>query len=693
MEFVAVAPRPFEDLLEGELSELGLAPDSRHGTSLRFAGDLVDAYRVLMYSRIASRLTLILAEGALAVADDVYALARQVPWHEHLTPAQTFSVSFRGVGAGIRNTQFGARRVKDAVVDHFRDRDDERPSVDTQDPDLVIHTRIARGAVEVGIELAGGGLHRRGYRAKGILAPLKENVAAGILMRAGFSGDEALVDPMCGSGTLLIEGALIAGDIAPGLLRPAAKLESWLGHDRHGWTSLRDEARSRRRDPAHSFEGVDVSPSAVRAAIASLERAGLSDRIRIRALDARSLERSADAGLVVSNLPYGERLERAGPQLRELYRTFGAHLSREFSGFRFALLVPSDGTSHHLPLSVDKKNSVLNGRIECWLVQGALGGESATDRTETRSAIANRLRKNRQRLKKWVKRENIQAYRLYDADIPEYAVAIDLYRDWVHVQEYAPPSSVERVRAEERLDDVMSVLPEVLDVPPERVVLKVRERKRGTRQYEKRDTRRERIEIVEGDVRLLVNLHDYLDTGLFLDHRPTRLRLASECKGRRFLNLFCYTAAASVHAAVGGARRTVSVDLSNTYLDWAEDNLRNNGLEVGRSNVLVRADVMKYLARTDETFDVIFCDPPTFSNSKSTEQVFDVQRDHEALIRAAMSRLDPDGLLIFSTNRRRFRLSEPLRDAFSVTEVDSIPEDFARNRRIHSAYDVRRRPE
>lgn len=690
MLFIASAPRPFEDLLNDELLALSLQPVGRHGTSIRFEGTLAEAYRVLMYSRIVSRLTLILTEAPVSTADELYELARRVDWPEHLQSTQTFSVSFRGQNAEIRNTQFGARRVKDAVVDAFRDRGVERPAVNTQDPDLLIHARIGKDGGEIGLELGGGSLHRRGYRSKGIVAPLKENVAAGILIRAGYSGDEALLDPMCGSGTLLIEGALIAGDIAPGLLRPAAKLESWMGHSQDSWIALRDEARARRRAPAAGFEGVDIDPNAIRAAVASLERAGLTDRVRVRELDARRLAPSWNAGLIVSNLPYGERLERAGPELRELYRSFGSHLTETFSGYRFALLVPSDGSSHHLRVSVQKKNTVLNGRIECWLVQGTLAGEVAPDRSEARASIANRLRKNRQRLRKWVRREGVEAYRLYDSDIPEYAVAIDVYRDWAHVQEYAPPASVDPIRAEERVDDVVAVLPDVLGVPPEQVVLKVRERKRGRNQYEKRDSRRERLEIREGATRLLINLHDYLDTGLFLDHRPTRLRLAAECRGKTFLNLFCYTGAATVHAAVGGARRTVSVDLSNTYLDWAEDNLRNNGLEIGRSNVLVKADVMKYLAKTDETFDVIFCDPPTFSNSKSTDQTFDVQRDHEALIRAALARMNEGGLLIFSTNRRRFKMADAIASEFTVSPVDSVPEDFSRNQRIHTAFDIRR---
>ncbi|MEM6731943.1 MAG: class I SAM-dependent methyltransferase, partial [Myxococcota bacterium] len=261
------------------------------------------------------------------------------------------------------------------------------------------------------------------------------------------------------------------------------------------------------------------------------------------------------------------------------------------------------------------------------------------------------------------------------------------------VQEYAPPASVDRVRAAERLDDVLAAIPEALDVPREQVVLKVRERQRGKSQYERQDSRRERIEVSEGAVRLLVNLHDYLDTGLFLDHRPTRLRLAELCRGKRFLNLFCYTGAATVHAAKGGAKNTTSVDLSKTYLQWAEDNLRANAIEVGRNNHLVRANVSEFLENDTGEYDVIFCDPPVFSNSKSMKEPFDVQRDHRSLVEAAMKRLAAGGVLVFSTNLRKFKLDETLREHFEVEDVTkaSIPPDFERNARIHVCYEFRAR--
>ncbi len=272
--------------------------------------------------------------------------------------------------------------------------------------------------------------------------------------------------------------------------------------------------------------------------------------------------------------------------------------------------------------------------------------------------FANRLRKNLKQLGKWAERENICCYRLYDADMPEYALAIDLYQGaarWAHVQEYAAPKSIDPDKASERLKEALSAIPGVLDIPAEQIFLKVRQRQKGSAQYERLAERGEFHEVQEDGLKLLVNFTDYLDTGLFLDHRLTRRMLRELAKDKRFLNLFGYTGTATVHAAVG-ARATTTVDMSRTYLDWARRNLALNGFE-GQQHELIQADVLVWLEEEAERrYDLIFLDPPTFSTSKRMQDTLDVQRDHVALIRAAARLLSPDGTLIFSTNFRRFRL-------------------------------------
>lgn len=305
--------------------------------------------------------------------------------------------------------------------------------------------------------------------------------------------------------------------------------------------------------------------------------------------------------------------------------------------------------------------------------------------------FANRLKKNLKQLGRWVRKEEIECYRLYDADMPEYALAIDVYADWLHVQEYAAPRSIDPEKAQGRFLDALAAIPTVMDVPPERIVIKRRERQAGTRQYERQAERGQFMNVTEGGVKLLVNLTDYLDTGLFLDHRPMRMRIQKEAAGKRFLNLFCYTAVATVHAAAGGARSTTSVDLSKTYLDWAKRNLALNGFSDKHS--LVHADVMAWLENDREIYDMIFVDPPTFSNSKRMDDVFDIQRDHVLLLDRAMARLAPGGSLYFSNNFRRFVMDESIEARYQVTNItaQTFDPDFARNKKIHQAWHLTQR--
>jgi 23S rRNA (guanine2445-N2)-methyltransferase / 23S rRNA (guanine2069-N7)-methyltransferase len=313
-------------------------------------------------------------------------------------------------------------------------------------------------------------------------------------------------------------------------------------------------------------------------------------------------------------------------------------------------------------------------------------------------AFRNRVQKNQKHLARWARQHDVSCYRVYDADLPDYAFAIDLYRDdhgatWLHVQEYAPPATVDEKRAQLRRASVLAVLPALLEVDAEHICVKTRERKRGTAQYERQDDAAIFHTIREGGCLLRVNLRDYLDTGLFLDHRPLRLRIQHESRGKRFLNLFAYTGAATVHAVRGGAISSTSVDLSNTYLDWARRNLQLNHADL-RRHELLRDDCSAWLAqaaRRGDRFDLILLDPPSFSNSKGAENDLDVQRDHVALIRASAALLAPDGTLYFSTNLRRFKFDADALSGLACEDITraTIAEDFRRNPRIHSCWRIR----
>ncbi len=312
--------------------------------------------------------------------------------------------------------------------------------------------------------------------------------------------------------------------------------------------------------------------------------------------------------------------------------------------------------------------------------------------------VANRLRKNLKKFKSWRARENVSCFRAYDADLPEYAAAIDVYqedggkrRTFLHVQEYAAPATIPDADVRRRRNELLAAAREVFEVPAEQVALKSRERGKGGSKYGRFEQRGEFILVRENETLLRVNLFDYLDTGLFLDHRPLRRHMAAQARGKRFLNLFCYTGVASVEAAVAGAAATTSVDLSGTYLQWCADNLALNGMG-GSRHQLVQADAIQWLEAEQGQYDVIFCDPPTFSNSARAED-FDVQREQLRLLRAAVARLAPGGVLYFSNNFRRFKLEENAIAGFArCREISArtIGPDFERNARIHRAWELQR---
>lgn len=725
LTFFASAAKGLVSVVAEELRGLGASAIREHPAGVHFTGDLALGYRACLWLRSASRVLVEIAEVEAGDAARLLACARELDWAAWLDPGRSFAVSFHGVNASIRHTGFGAQLVKDAIVEAFQTRHGRRPRVAPQAPEQTVHVHLAGARARLALDLIGrDALHQRGYRLAQGEAPLRETLAAGLLWRAGWPAIAAqgagFFDPMCGSGTLLIEAAWMACDVAPGLLRPSWALSHWPGHDEALWQALREEAQARREAGLARMpwvQGFDADARMLPLARANIERAGLAFHVRLAHGAIERVQRPLDLparGLMLTNPPYGERLGEAG-QMASLYAALGEFMGRALMGWEAALILPKGAEAWHLGWRAWRAHEVFNGAIECRLLRihvqegQRLTPRAADDGSAARliqasaplqeaagaRMLANRLRKNLKELARWAAREGISCYRVYDADMPEYALAIDLYHDiqglrWVNVQEYAAPPSVAQEAARWRLREAMAVLPEVFEVAPERIFLRVRERKKGASQYEKQAERGLFCEVREGRARLLVNFTDYLDTGLFLDHRITRGWLGEWARGKDCLNLFCYTGAASLHMALGGARSTTSVDMSRTYLDWARRNLALNGLE-GGPHRLIQADCLSWLeeaAQAGERFDLIFLDPPTFSTSKRMQGTLDVQRDHVALIRKAMDLLRRDGVLVFSTNRQRFRLDEAaLADLFiEDVSLSSIPRDFARNPRIHRCW-------
>ena len=711
--FFATCPKGLEYLLRDELAALGCdAHEALAG--VRFGGTLEDAYRACLESRLASRILLALSEFDATDAETLYAGVRAIDWSEHLAPDATLAIDASGSSGSLTHSVFAAQKMKDAIVDQCRERFDVRPTIQTERPDVRLNLRLHKGRAIVSLDLSGEPLHRRGWRREQGEAPLKENLACAMLLRArwpeAYEQGGALVDPMCGSGTLLIEAAWMAAGVAPALQREYFGFLGWHGHDVALWQRLHDVAQDRALEGLRGlrtcFFGSDADPRMISIATHNLQTAGVAGFVTLEKRDVAHLQRPRDfaQGLVITNPPYGERMGDLAT-LPALYRAMGERLKTDFTGWRVAVLTSETELERALGLSADKHYTLFNGAIECKLalfdVRAPRAAGAAAPLTPGAEMVANRIRKNLRNLRKVLARDGITCFRAYDADLPEYAAAIDVYRGapetdgavqaWLHVQEYAPPASVDAGAAQTRLRELQRAACAALEVPRERLVLKTRARGKGGSKYGRFAEREEFLVVEEGGLRFLVNLRDRIDTGLFLDHRLVRARVRELAQGRDVLNLFAYTGTASVHAAAGGARGTTSVDLSQTYLEWASRNLVLNGFS-GDQHMLVQADATDFVNDSRVRYGLIYVDPPTFSNSKRAGD-FDVQRDHVALLEACGRCLRDDGVIVFSNNFRRFRLdTDALSGTFAIEDVGraSIPPDFARRPLIHGCWLLRK---
>lgn len=713
-QFFATAALGLEPLLATELQQLGCDDVKEERAGVRFSGHLRHAYSACLWSRLASRILMPLAEFPAQDTDQLYAAVLAIDWSEHLDSDATLAVDCSLVQSAINHSRYAALRVKDAIVDQFMQQCGVRPSVDVERPDVRLNLYIHRNRGVLSLDLSGASLHKRGYRIDGVSAPLKENLAAAILLRAGWpdicAEGGALLDPMCGSGSLPLEAALIALDIAPGLLRDYYGFNGWKKHDIEAWTDLLADAMQRRdRGMERSLPliaGYDSDRRAIKAAWQHAEQAGIDKMIHFerRTLREFSVPTGAENGLVVANPPYGERLGNVA-ELGPLYNLLGEKLVHHCAGWKAAVITSEPQLGRSIGLRAGKINRLYNGALKCQLLQFSLdpsnrwksledGAGKAVKKPLSAGAemFANRLRKNLKKYSKWAKREGLDCYRLYDADLPEYAVAVDLYGDEVHLQEYRAPKEIEEHKAAARLKDVRSAVPLVLDVAEDKIHLKIRQQQRGAQKYQKREQRGILKDVREGNCRLLVNLSDYLDTGLPLNHRSTRELIQQMATGKSFLNLFAYTGSATVHALIGGAITTTSIDMSRASLQWTEKNIALNDFDP-EGQKLIQADCLSWIAQATQRFDLIFLDPPTFSNSKSMDGTFDLQRDHVELLGKTVALLNPGGVLIFSNNLRRFEMDMEALPELAIDNISAttLPFDFERRPRIHNCWKIMRR--
>lgn len=701
-------------------------------------GTIKDAYRVCLWSRLATRVLWPIARFPARDAQSLYDGVRDVPWEDHLGVDRTVVVDARAVRSNLTHTHFAALKVKDALVDRFRDLTGRRPSVDLRNPDVRINLYVFRNEATLSIDLSGHGLHQRGYRQAGHEAPVRENLAAALLMQAGWPTLEGpLLDPMCGSGTFIVEGALMAAGIAPGLIRKRFGFQAWSKHSPTVWEKVRSEAEAERRPIGRPIVGYDVDQESVSLAKRHASRAGVGELVLIEQRDMASLSglERLEPGLVITNPPYGKRLGK-GSRIDRLYAELGERLKTGFPGWSVGVFTGNPELCSNLRLRPRRSYSFDNGGIESKLLlyrmdsrkreieesgrqrqeahlrQGSGGqaggrrrgdasprsGETPSVRANVRMTssassvemFANRLRKNARHFGKWARRQKISCYRVYDADLPDFPFAVDQYSGadgrWAHVQVYESAQLDET-----RIETSVHMIESVLEIPAGNVIVKTRRRQRGYAQYDRLSDEGQEVVVEETPARFLVNLRDYLDTGLFLDNRLIRSQIGGMAEGTRFLNLFGYTGSATVHAALGGAAETTTVDLSNSYLDWARRNLDLNDVE-GSAHTLVRDDCLAWLETASSPYDLIFLDPPTFSNSTSMTTSFDVQRDHADVIVQAANLLSSDGSMIFSCNRKGFRLDAALREAYGVRDLSAstLSKDFERRRMYHHCYEIRK---
>lgn len=695
-------PKHIELLLKDELIQLGAEEVAEGLAGVHATATTATWLNVVMWSRLANRVYLKLASAQCANKKDLYAAIAAIQWSPLCNEIpKTLSIKFNGTNKELNNSHFASQVTKDAICDQLNEAYGFRPKVVSSDGHLSVYARLKYKQLDIYQDITGQSLHQRGYRGVNTLAPLKENLAAAILIRAGWpeaaNQNHNLIDPMCGSGTLLTEGWQMACDMAPNARIKSHALFTWHGFNAQLWTKMMMAAEQRAELGQASFKGqiigVDHHKDSISQANKNLANLPHTKRISFQYQTLDKFRIPPRNNLIVCNPPYGVRLQKnylsSWVQLRDW-------LAAKVNDAKAAVLTPDEAKGWLLGYRATQSYALLNGAIpiQLRLFEVTNGNKLSLPEGQlfalpaAAQMLANRLKKNKNQLQNWLDKNAIEAYRLYDADIPEYAVAIDCYQNHIHIQEYQAPKTIDEKKAVMHLNHVMLAVQSVLQPKIEKIHLKTRQKQKDKQQYNKLNEEEDRFVITEQGRKYLIDLEQYLDTGLFLDHRWLRNHIQKISKNKQVLNLFSYTGAISVAAAHGGAQSVVSVDTSKTYLKWAEENFALNGLRQQKHR-FVRSDVMHFLARCSETFDVIVTDPPTFSNSHSRDEDWSVQKDHAKMIEAAMKLLNNGGVLFFSNNFRKFSLDIELKEKYNIKNIteSSFDPDY-KGSKIHHCYQV-----
>jgi 23S rRNA (guanine2445-N2)-methyltransferase / 23S rRNA (guanine2069-N7)-methyltransferase len=758
LDLLATATFGLEAVVARELTALGYGPKIIQSGRVLFQGDESAICRTNLWLRSADRVLVRLdtfeARDFGQLFDRTYAL----PWEAWLGPDAEFPVTGRSIKSQLSSVPACQKIVKKAVVERLKAAHRIELLPETG-PKHSIEVALLEDQATLTLDTSGPGLHKRGYRRLAGEAPLKETLAAALILLSYWKPERPLVDPFCGSGTVPIEAALIGRNLAPGLNRSFAA-ESWPRLSARLWEAARQEARDLARpDLPVRIIGTDVDENALSLARHHAEKAGVAGQIHFQQHAFAELTSKREYGCLICNPPYGERMGRQA-EVEALYRAM-PDVFRRLKTWSFYILTAHPDFEAIVGQKADRRRKLYNGRIECTyyqffgpkpprrgqgpLAEPEVGAETEETRTEpdvpdaepetaeaetgaeptathagppvprpkpavrpafgglTQKAreqaeiFRSRLVKRARHLRRWPTKFGITCYRIYERDIPEVPLVVDCYEDNLHIAEFDRPHDRTPAEHGDWLDLMKRTAAEVLEVPLVNVFLKRHQRQRGDWQYERVGSEGATRVVSEAGLRFEVNLSDYLDTGLFLDHRITRSMVRDLAAGKRFLNLFAYTGTFTVYAAAGGAESTTTVDLSNTYLEWAQRNLGLNEL-TGIQHQFLRDDALGFLRtlsgrargadrQRQGLFDLAVVDPPTFSNSKRLDEDWDIQRDHLELLNRSLDLMSPGGIVFFSTNFRRFKLAEAEIRSATIREISrqTVPPDF-RNRRIHRCW-------
>lgn len=714
LQLVATAAFGLEAVVVRELEQLGYAGRVARPGRIEFAGDMRAVCRTNLWLRSADRVLVQLAKFPAADFDALFDTARGLRWEEWIASDAEIPVRGRSHKSQLTSVPACQRTVKKAIVERLG-AEYHLATLPETGPPAAVEVALLDDEATLSLDTSGAGLHRRGYRTLVGPAQLRETLAAALVQLSFWRPGRPLIDPFCGTGTLVIEAVLLGRRLAPGRRREFAA-EHWPNAEADAWRLAREEADDLALPALEERPmGTDIDPEALKLARFHAEQAGVSEDIHFQQRAFDRLQSSREYGCTIMNPPYGLRMGEE-QEVVAIYRALPVVLRRLKTWSHFVLSARDD-LEQLVGQPADRRRKLYSGQIACTYYQfygprpprpqeqgaprehdhevhekptpprpafGGLRSEAARQAEE----FANRLRKRARHLRRWPTKRGITCYRLYERDVPEVPLVVDRYEDALHIAEFERPHDRTAAEHADWLDYLVRTAGEVLGTPRELIFVKHRAPQRGSQQYTRFATAGTTKVVQEAGLKFRVNLSDYLDTGLFLDHRITRGMVRDAAAGKTFLNLFAYTGAFTVYAAAGGAARTTSVDLSSNYLDWTEENLRLNGFS-GDEHRLVRSDVGDYMDRLgrQEKFDLAVVDPPTFSNSKRLEYDWDLQRDHVGLLNTVIAHMSDGGVIYFSANSRRFKFDERSLTGARIREISrqTVPEDF-RNKRIHRCW-------